>query len=753
MISQQPTASLGTYRNRRVPALRRWREEPAPPVATEGLDAQRLLAIFRRRASLFTAIAILIFALFAITTLLAKRTYTAQAEIVVDARREQIVDAAPVVQDLSRSTNEANIVDTQVQLLRSRQLAERVAQQLQLARDPEFNAALQEPTGLAAIRQAVVGESFSPPDAEELNSRATRQAVADALLSRLSIRRNGLTYVIGVAFTSEEPAKAARIADAFAETFLAMQLEAKAEATRRVNEWLGERVENLRLQVQQSEGEVQRYRIANNLISATGTPLTEQEISNYSQQAATARALLAEDQARLNTARAQLARGSSGEDVGEALGSKVIETLRAQRAEVSARLAGYQGRYGARHPELIKAQQELADIDGQIRAEVKRIISNLEARSQVSRQRMGSIQGTLNSAQGTLAANNVASVRLNELERNAQAVKAVYESFLNRYKETSAMIGMAQPDARLVSSAKVPTEPSSPNVTLDLTLGSLVAVMGGLAAVCAAELLTSVLGTGEEVEHRTGAAYLGSVPLLDASWRRYGSPLGYLVSRPLSAFAESLKGLRTSLLQAGPGGAGRVIVVTSALPGEGKTVTSVCLAGSLALHGHRTVLVDCDARNPSLTRQLNSARVGLLEVLQGSSTLEEALVRDEQTGAYFLPLMRGSEDPGDLFGSEAMRDLLERLRREYDTVILDTPPVLGVADTRELAPFANVVLVLAQWRKTPRKAVQTALKMLESTGAYVAGVALTQVDMKQQARTGYGDPGYYYKKYKAYYIE
>jgi Mrp family chromosome partitioning ATPase len=163
--------------------------------------------------------------------------------------------------------------------------------------------------------------------------------------------------------------------------------------------------------------------------------------------------------------------------------------------------------------------------------------------------------------------------------------------------------------------------------------------------------------------------------------------------------------------------------------------------------------VDCDARNPSLTRQLKAARVGLLEVLQGTSTLEEALVRDEQTGAYFLPLMRDSDAPADLFGSEAMRNLLQRLRREYDAVILDTPPVLGIADTRELAPAADAVLVLAQWRKTPRKAVLTAVKMLESTGAFVAGVALTQVDVKQQSRTGYGDPGYYYSKYRLYYIE
>lgn len=737
-----------------IPAPPHPRLEPARRAGGEGLDVQRWVSVFRRRAPLFLAVAVVIFTTSAVTTLMDQRKYTAQADIVVDARREQIVDAAPVVQELPRSTSEANIVDTQAQLLRSRQLAERVAIELKLAEDPEFNPDLRTLTGPAALLQAVVGGGASGGTAAKLTEAQVRQRVVDALLAKLSIRRHGLTYVIGIAFTSKDPAKAARIADAFAENFLVMQMESKADATRRVSEWLNGRINDLRQQVQRSEADIESYKIANNLLSASGATLTEQGISTYSQQVAAARASRAEDQARLDTARAQLAHGSSGEDVGEALDSDVVRELRSQRASVSLRVAGFQGRYGPQHPELLKAQQELADIDSQIQAEVQRIISNLEAKLQVSSQRVGSIEGALYNAQSTLALNNRASVRLRELERNAEAIKAVYESFLNRYKETRALEGMVQPDARLVSAAKVPTAPSFPDVKMNLTLGALVALMGGLAAVSVAELFSSGLSTAEDVEQRTGAAYLGSVPLLDIGSRRHGSPSAYVLSRPQSAFADALRGLRNSLLHARDGTPPQVVAVTSSLPGEGKTVTTVCLARSIALSGDRTIVVDCDLHRASLTKQMsNPVRGGLLEVLDGSCTLEEVLVWDEQTGAAFLPLVRGPGGPPDLTGSDAIKDLFERLRRDYDRVILDTAPVLGIADTRVLAALADAVLLLVHWRKTPTKAVETSLTMLENAGACVAGVALTQVDLKQQSRSGYGDAGYYYEKFKGYYVD
>ena len=718
-------------------------------------DLRRLFNIFRRRVRLFGAVAALVFLAAIFITFTATPMYTATANVMLDTRQEQVVNIEAVLSGLSA---DSSVVDTEVEILKSRRLAERVVNALQLSQDPEFNSELAPAGVLSTIKDTVLGvaSAATPRDIPDdpIAQQKAQERIVDAVLDRLSVRRAGLTYVINVSFESESPTKAATIANKFAELYLLEQLEAKFDATQQANTWLNTRLEGLRQQVLTDEAAVQNYRIANNLLSAAGTNLTETEISNYNQSLAEARAQVAEDEARLSTARSQLARGSSGDDLGEALSSPVIQQLRQQRATVSAKVADLQGRYGERHPEMLTANRQLTDIDGQIQAEIQRIISNLEAQVQVSRQRAAAIGGSLSNARGTLVGNNQAQVRLNELERTAEASRTLYESYLNRYKETSSQQGIEQSDARVVSSATIPTGQSSPKVPLNLALGLVLAMGCGLGAVVLAEMLDSGLATAEDVEHRLDVSYLGAVPLLaSVAEGKMGSPIDYVIDKPLSSFAEAFRNLRASVIYSRLGEPVKVVAITSSLPGEGKTTTSVCLARSAAQQGLKVILVDCDLRRRSVNRLFGAEpSKGLIEVLAGEATLEEVLTTDQVTGARLLPLAKSSMTPKDVFGSAAMDRLLEDLRRTYDLVILDTAPVLPVADTRVLAPKADVVVFLAHWRKTPQHAIEAAFRLLTGTGAHLAGVALTQVDMKQQSKYGYGDPGYYYAEYKKYYV-
>jgi capsular exopolysaccharide synthesis family protein len=581
-----------------------------------------------------------------------------------------------------------------------------------------------------------------------------RDGIVDAVLRGLTVRRSGLTYVIGVNYESRDPQKAAAVANKYADLYLLEQLEAKFDATQQATDWLNSRLGQLRDQVVADEAAVQQYKIANNLLSASGTSLTEQEISNFNQTLAQARAQVAEDDARLNTAKQQMARGSTGEDVGEALTSPVIQQLRSQRAEVSARVADLQGRYGERHPEMLKAKRQLSDIDAQIQAEVKRLISNLDAKAQVSRQRAAAMAGSLGGAKGTLAANNRATVRLNELARKAEASKTLYESYLSRYKETSTQQGIEQSDGRVVSRAKIPTSPSSPRMNLNLAIGFILACGAGLAAVALAEVLDAGLATAEDVERRLDTAYLGAIPLLSSVAEDTSmSPIDHVMAKPLSSFSEAFRNLRASIVYSRLGEPVRVVAITSALPGEGKTTTSICLGRVAALQGTKVIVVDCDLRRRTVNRLLRTEpTVGLLEVLSGEATLQQAVAVDSDTGAHFLPLAKSAFTPKDVFGTAAMDRLLADLRARYDLVILDTAPVLPVADTRVLAPKADTVVFLARWRKTPQHAIEAAFRLLAGTGAHLGGVALTQMDMRQQSRYGYGDPGFYYAEYKKYYV-
>ncbi|MDB5516263.1 MAG: lipopolysaccharide biosynthesis protein, partial [Tardiphaga sp.] len=443
------------------------------------------------------------------------------------------------------------------------------------------------------------------------------------------------------------------------------------------------------------------------------------------------------------------------EDVGEALLSPVIQQLRSQRAEVSARVADLQGRYGERHPEMLKAKRQLSDIDNQIHAEIQRLISNLDAKAQVSRQRAAALSGSLGGAKGTLAANNRATVRLNELQRSADASRTLYESYLTRFKETSTQQGIEQSDARIVSKAKIPTKPSSPNVPINLTLGMVLALAAGIGATTLAQMLDAGLGTAEDVETRLKASYLGAIPLLSSVTDEADiAPIDFVVTKPLSSFSEAFRNLRTSVLYARLGEPVKVVAITSALPGDGKTTTAICFGRASALLGQKVIIVDCDLRRRTVNRVLaNDPKLGLLEVLSGEATLQQAVNIDEASGAHVLPLVKSTFTPKDVFGSVAMDRLLADLRARYDLVILDTAPVLPIADTRILAPKADAVIFLARWRKTPEHAIEAAFRLLRATGAYLGGVVLTQVDMQQQAKYGYGDPGYYYAEYKKYYAE
>jgi exopolysaccharide transport family protein len=719
------------------------------------LDPRRLLAMFRRRLRLFGAVALTIFLVSVLLTLQATPKYMATASVMLDPRKESVSD---IQQVLSGLPADSSVIDTEVEVLKSRQLAERVVQSMKLDQDPEFNGALRRPRGLGAAKAAVKGLlGAATPASVKLSPAAAqrrRDGIVDGVLGRLTVSRAGLTYIIKIGFESENPAKAAAIADKYAELYLLEQLEAKFDATQQATKWLNSRLGELRDQVLQNEAAVQQYKIANNLLSASGTNLTEQEISNYNLTLSQARAQVAEDEARLRTAQSQLARGSTGEDVGEALSSPVIQQLRQQRAQVSASVADLQGRYGDRHPEMLKAKRQLSDIDTQIQQEIQRIISNLQAKVQVSRERASATSGSLGGARGALAANNRAMVRLNELQRNADASRTVYESYLNRYKETSSQQGIEQSDARIVSKAKIPSSQSSPDVGRNLMVGFLLALGAGAAAIFAMETLDAGLTTAEDVERRLDTAYLGAIPLLSSVAEESGvSPIDHVVAKPLSGFSEAFRNLRASIVHARLGESVRVVAITSALPGEGKTTTSVCLGRVAALQGSRVIVVDCDLRRRTVNRLLSSEpTIGLLEVLSGEATLQDAITIDAETGAHFLPLAKSAFTPRDVFGSLAMDRLLTDLRARYDLVILDTAPVLPVADTRVLAPKADSVVFLARWRKTPQHAIEAAFRMLSGTGAHLGGVALTQMDMKQQSKYGYGDPGYYYAEYKKYYI-
>lgn len=717
------------------------------PHADDAIDIHSLIAAFRRRGVLFTAVASVVCLIVLALMLGQTPVYTATANLQINTRKEQVVAGQAV---LSALDAEAAIVDTEVEVLKSPQLAANVVDALYLTDDPEFNARLRK-SPLAAFTDRIGRAAL--PDRE-----IERQQVIDAVSRLLMVRRVGLTYSMAVSFTSHSPAKAARIANAFAERYLQSQLTAKFDANSQANAFLGARLEDLRRQVETADAAVSLYRIDNGLLSAQGATLTEQEISVYNQQLASARAQQAEQDARLRTARSQMAAGSNGDDVGEALTSPVVQNLRAQRASISTRVADLSVRYGPLHPDMIRGRQELADIDAQIQAEIRRVVSNLDAQAQVAQQRAASVQSSLNTARGALADNNAASVRLRELEGEAEAARAIYRAFLDRYRETSAQTGVEQADARIVSRATPPTSQSAPNLMLSIALGLVLGVAAGVGTVILANKMQTGLGGPDDIEHKLGLASIGAIPLASAvatAEDRDLHPIDLVLQRPMSVFAEAFRGLRTSItpiISVVGEPSARIVAITSALPGEGKTTAALCLVRVAARSGARVLLIDGDPRRRGVTRMLGlNPDAGLAEVLHGAASWRNVLVLDPASGAQALPLAGSGLSADDLFGAPAMAALLGELRQAFDLIVIDTAPVLVLADARILAAKADTVILLARWRRTPARAVAAAIRILNQSGARILGVTLTQVDVRAQARQDYGHAGYDYQAYRKYY--
>ncbi|MBW8733155.1 MAG: polysaccharide biosynthesis tyrosine autokinase [Asticcacaulis sp.] len=712
----------------------------------QSVDLTAVIADFRRFSRFFAAIFVLSFIAIVLPILTKAPQYSAYSSVMIDPRQ---INAGPDQDVLSGLPPDTTTIDTEVEVLYSNSLADRVVKSMKLDQDPEFNWYLQ-PKMFGEKRKPM--DQLSPQEKQQLHD-----SIVDTAISHVFVKRQGLTRIITITATSTSGEKAQKLANEWARLYLSQQLETKYQATKEANDWLNARLGDLKTQVEQAETAVQQYKIANGLMAATGdSTIAQTEISTLDQQLATVKVDQAESEARLAVAKRQLAGGSQGDDVGEALDSQVIKELRAQRAGVTQRLADLETRYGPLHPDIVKSKRQLDDIDAQINAEIKRIMSNLEAQAQIQRQRASSLAGSVSQARGALASTNTASVKLNELQRNADAVSSLYQSYLDRFKQTSSQAGLDKTDARIVSNATLPGSPSSPKVPMTLAIGLLGALGIASGAVLTRRALDSGLTTGQDVEQVLGQPYLAGVATLGSTVDKSvkTSPTDYVVEKPLSVFAEGFRSLRASLLYTRLGEQVKVVAVTSSLPGEGKTTTSVCLARTAALSGQSVVIVDCDLRRRSINAFIGrDIEAGLLEVLAGSAKLDDVLVKDEASGAYFLPLAPSAYTPKDVFGLPVMDKLLDTLRGKFDLVILDTAPVLAVSDTRILARKADIVAMLVRWRKTQRKAVSTSIGLLEDTGARVGGVVLTQVDVREQTKYGYGDSGYYYKQYKKYYTE
>lgn len=694
--------------------------------------------------------------------------YSATAAVLIDPQQSPALDLKAM---LSGLTTDGPELQTEVRLFQSRPFVARVMDELKLFDDPEFNLALlpeseaplqvslTEPLRklMALVPQEwlIAAGLYKEPVAilESEAPRLAREKAIDRFLGGLVVATEGGTYLISIEYTAESPAKAALIANRLAEVYVDEQLKTKLFSSDRATIWLDERLATLADEVRQAEEAVERYRAESNLIGVeSGAILNDQELTNLNSQLIQARADLAERQAKLDLVRGLRGRGQGLDTVAEVVASPVIVQLRSQEIQMLRQEAELRSLYGDRHPRMQELLVEKANIQGKLGIEIGRISSVLQNDVSVAATRVAALEAELGGMRDRSTENRGAEVRLRELQRQADTTRNLYEAFLARSKEMREEQEVAEPDARVVALATPPSSPSTPGAKL-FAAGGLVA--SGLIASLLALLLDRLdrgLRSAREVEASLGLGTLALVPLLDRL-KRNQRPYQYLIDKPLSAYTESIRGIYMALKLTNVDRAPKVILITSALPEEGKTTIAVSLAAFAARSHKRTLLIDLDVRHPSVHSELGwSVSHGLVEYLSGERPLADVIQHDLETGLHFLPVREQVTNPTDLLESERLRALVEMARERYDYVIIDSAPLVSVTDSRLAALLADRTVFVIKWGDTVESAAQDGVQTLRDIGVDVAGAVLTQIDLKRHAQYHYADIGEYYSKTKNYYV-
>lgn len=681
--------------------------------------------------------------------------YRADALIVLEARKPEVLrfDAAA-----STLTTSPSGIQTEVDVLRSAALAERVIDRLELMNDPELNPFIGiEPEAFdwwgsftSLFREDEVEARDNEPQTISMDEQKT--AVIDIFKGRLLISNINESYSIWVSFTSELPAKAALTANTVVEQYLVSQLEAKLDAMHRANRWLSDRVSDLRKRVEESDFALQTYKEKMELIQTRGQNVSTQQLAELNTELVVARTDLAEASARLKRVQ-QLMQTSQVGSAPEVLGSPIIQSMKAQEVELIQEEADLSLRYGSRHPQLINLRGELRNLRDRIDTEIDNIARSLESEVAVARIRMNTLESSLRELQKKVGELAVAEVKLGELQRESEANHALFQEFLARFKETSNQQDVQQPDARIVSKARPPLNPYIPKKGLAYIVAALGGSVLGIILSFLIEQFDNRMRSTEQLEAVAGIPTIGITPSFTRLPGR-DKVFDHMLTRPNSAYSEALNNLLAAIQFIGEAQP-RSLLVTSAMPREGKTTLAVSLALAYSRAGFKTLLVDADLRRPTISKLFKlTGGPGLMDLLQARTEIAETL-HPGPNGLMVLPAgALPNADPKSLerrfIAAVQLRRLLEQLGKHFDIIVLDSPPLVPVADANLMASLVDITVLVVRWSVSSKQSVRLALRHLQRSKAKIACTVLTCVNLRRHRAYGYHDQGHYYDSARAY---
>jgi polysaccharide biosynthesis transport protein len=562
-------------------------------------------------------------------------------------------------------------------------------------------------------------------------------------------------FVLAISVTSLDPNQAARLANAVSDAFLVDKLDTRFEAAKRASSWLSDRLTGLREQLRESEEAVATFRAQHGLVQSGNLTLNQQQVSELNAKLIDARAELAQKSARVSLLNAFLAKGANLQTMPDIADAGDLPALRQRASTLSAEEADLLARLGDAHPRVVNIRAQRRDIERAIEVEIQRLTARIKNEYQLAQARVSSLEKSLQQATGQTNLDDATAIRLRELERTAAVNKSLFEDYLKQAKITKEQSTFEPQDVRVITPALAPGAPSYPNTNRFILMSLFVGLLTGVGGALAKEKLDSGFSTPKQVEDLLGLPLLTSVNRLTSRERRVDGktvPIyQFPIAKPLSRFGESIRWLRTGVHMTDVDQPPKIVQITSAVPNEGKTTIALSMASSAAAARLKVLLIDADLRHPAATRIFDLQKeAGLVDVLLGKATVQEAIQFQEKSGYWVLGAGEKTQNPTDLLGSQRMKAMLEALKGAYDLVVLDTPPLGPVVDPSIIAQLSDKVVLVVRWGATPRALVKECVDKLPGHRKF-AGVAFNLVNERAARKYDAYTFSYYGSRYYSKY--
>ena len=668
------------------------------------LDLKPLVRLLRWRAGSITTTVLAALVLAAALIALLPSKYTATAVVLLDPRETRVTASESVISGIG---SDAAAVESQVEVFQSPVLARRVIEQLKLDEDPQFTA-----PGL--LEKIAASFGFAQHDTPE--RRMTR--IIDKFSKALHVSRRGLSYILEVNFTAGAPEKAAQIANAVGIAYIAEQQALRSALTQNASTWLDERIDSIRQRLSKSEQAVADYKTTHSVVDVLqGGRLIQRRMEDVSRELATAQLRRAEIGGRLQQIEVARTQKPGTDALAELLQSQTIGALRTRYSDAAGQVARLSSQYGDKHPALIAARAQLGELRAQIDLQLARGIAGLREDYAAATKQQSALEAEMTGLKGQAEGQEQVSVQLAALTREAEADRALFNQYLGRLKETNQEQTLRFDNARIVSPALAPLKPSGPGPLVLLLAAGLGGLMLGAGGAVFSENVRAGLRTGEDVEESLGVPCLGIVPEARRLSRRRSAADTWSKSSP--EYRRSVSAIATRLKRSGEQ-TGEVLVVASALAGEGKSRFACDMSFASAACGARTLLIDGDDYAGNVTRSLLLKAAPAGETGDGEPQVTKISVAGD---LYAVGLPNASGSSAAI--PKQIAAFLIKQRQAFDVTIVDTPPIVPTGGGRLLDSADRVVLV-AKWNATDRSAIADAIAMLEPHDRKLAGIVLTE---------------------------